>query len=446
MIENYIQRYYKLSKKTKNDSKYIQIRLGVLKLFVCSSIYNQYYDLFIENLSTRQNKQVAKQLCRLWFFIHFNCALGNSKIAYDELYKIVIHNPNQLTYYRGILERLNLISVYREFETYSKENQTRYKAEISTYQIQERESNLDFSSNTYIELDYSIKDYNISKYRNLIKSYNTTPIPYIELSSSQLTNCDSNEYKCRCKVYTMDEFCSRYNRLEYRNLLGEVDVVETGKLQHSVAYLHDDGRVYHYFHSIASELRSSRIYMDNEPLVEYFDIHNSQHTCLNALLDNTIPEEEKNRYYLLTTSGKFYEDIRDWVNRTYSANWTRDDAKLYANKYHNIKNKSLERAKESMSSKYKAEACVDNYFETVFPNIRKFIYSNKDVLHVKLNQVETKLIIMNVCKKLYEDYEIEAVSVHDGIYMKKSAAEYLKANNISTENMFFEYLNIYEFI
>ena len=446
MVENYIQKYYKLSKRIKNDSKYTKIRLGILKLYVCSSIYNQYYDLFIQNIESHKNKQVAKQLCRLWFFIHFNCALGNYKISYDELYKIVIHNPNQLTYYRSILERLHLIFISRELKTYTKENKSNYKSEVSTYQILEKESELDLSSSSYIELDYSVKEYNINKYSTLIKSYTSNPIPYIDLSYTSVTDCDSNEYKCKCKVYTMDEFCSRYNRLEFRNLLGEVDVVETGRLRNSIAYLHDDGRVYHYFHSIASSIRSTRVYMDKEQIVEYFDIHNAQHTCLNALLDSTVPEEEKKRYYLLTTSGKFYEDIRDWVNMNCSSNWSREDAKLYANKYHNIKNVSLNRAKESKSTKYAAEVCVDKYFDTVFPNIRKFIYTNKENLHNRLNQVETKLIIMNVCKELYNNYGVEAITVHDGIYMKKSAAEYLKANNISTEKMFFEYLNIYNFI
>ena len=89
---------------------------------------------------------------------------------------------------------------------------------------------------------------------------------------------------------------------------------------------------------------------------------------------------------------------------------------------------------------------MDKYFETFFPNVRNFIYSNKDTIRQSINEAETKLIVNCVIRELYEKYGIESLSLHDGIFMKESDAKWLKDNDISTEKMFFDYLNIYNFI
>ena len=439
MIENYIQKYYDLIK--------CSAKLPLLKIKVLRSIYNQYYDIFIKTATGRQREHVAKKLCKLWFFIHFNCSLGNSKLNSKLLeFSINSNNTNQVAKYKRDLKNLHLIEVHREINQYFKENKLNYNQENDSYKYNEKESSLDFSSNSYIELVYTIVDSNYIKLiGNLIKNYNNTPIPYIDESSSQLTVSPSISCTSRCS-FSFEEFLQVYSRLIYKNLIGEIDAQISDNLHNSIASLHDDNRVYHYFHSRESSLRKSSIYLDNEVLVEAFDIHNSQHTLLNCLFDNTIPEEEKNRWYSLTTTGRFYEDVRDWVNRNSGGNWSREDAKLYANKYYNIKNKSLEKAKESKSTRFAAEIWIDKYFEDIFPNIRLFIYSNKEGLHNKINKVETNIMIFSICKELYENYGITAITLHDGLYMKQSDYNYLITNNISIKQIFLNYLNIYKFI
>lgn len=436
---NYIQKYYQLSK--------CSAKLPLLKIKVLGSIYNQYYEIFLKTVTGRQAEHVTKKLCKLWFFIHFNCSLENSKLNSNLLaFSIGSNNKNQLVYYKNILKNIKLIEVHKEFKKYTKDNVISYNQENDSYSYNERESNLDFSSNTYIDLVYTIVDNSyIKQIGSLIKNYNNNPIPYIHVSSSQLTVSPAISCTSRCS-FSFEEYLQIYSRLNYKNLVGEIDAQLSDKLHYSVASLHDDNRVYHYFHSIPSSLRQSRVFLDNEVLVEAFDIHNSQHTLLNCLLDDTIPETEKDRWYNLTISGKFYEDLRDWVNRTSGGNWSREDAKLYANKYYNIKNKSLDKAKESKSTRFAAEVWVDKYFEDVFPNVRLFIYSNKEGLHNRINQIETNIMIYSICKELYENYGIEAITVHDGLYMKQSDYNYLITNKISISQMFLNYLTISKFI
>ena len=102
--ENYIHKYYQLSKCT--------VKLNQLKIRVLNSIYNQYFNFFLNNTTSRQKTHVAKQLCKLWFFIHFNCSLGNSKLS-NELLGFVIGstNRNQLISYKNKLNRLHLIEI-----------------------------------------------------------------------------------------------------------------------------------------------------------------------------------------------------------------------------------------------------------------------------------------------------------------------------------------------
>ena len=92
---NYIQKYYDLTKCT--------VKLNQLKIRVLNSIYNQYFNYFLNNTTGRQKTHVAKQLCKLWFFIHFNCSLGNSKLNTKLLgFVIGSTNTSQIAYYKNI--------------------------------------------------------------------------------------------------------------------------------------------------------------------------------------------------------------------------------------------------------------------------------------------------------------------------------------------------------
>ena len=461
MFENYIQKYYNLSKCT--------VKLNQLKIKVLTSIYNQYFNFFLNNTTGRQKTHVAKQLCKLWFFIHFNCSLGNSKLS-NELLGFVIGstNRNQLISYKNKLNRLHLIEITNNLKEYTKDNKINYVQDITEYRILENiHYNLDFKSNVYKEIIYTTLDIDyIKQIKSIISNIQILPDPpiLIEVSSSQLPVCPSMSCARRCTTLTtfdFERFLSNYSRLEYLNLLGELDKEETNMLHFSIAKLNSDGRIYHRFHAINSYYRKTRLYLDGELLVENFDIHNAYWQFMNCILPDKINFTERNNFYKLTTSGLFYEDVRDWINKTFGANWTREDAKLYSNTYCNTTTKYNETLKS-----------VDAYFKENFPEIRNFIRNYKtekqsvtkkiinkhgkkvnhtttkkvSLIYKALNEAETKIMVMGICKELFENYGIEALTLHDGLYMKKSDYDYMQQNNIKTEDIFLKYLDIYKSI
>lgn len=459
--ENYIYKYYQLSKCT--------VKLNQLKIRVLTSIYNQYFNYFLNNTTGRQKRHVAEQLCKLWFFIHFNCSLGNSKLS-NELLGFVIGstNRNQLISYKNKLNRLHLIEITNNLKEYRKDNKINYVQDITEYRILENiHYNLDFNSNVYKELIYTTLDMEYIKLiKSIISNIHIHPNPpiLIEVSSSQLPVCPSMSCARKCTAlseFNFGRFLSNYSRLEYKNLLGELDKDETNMLHFSIAKLNADGRIYHRFHAINSYYRKSRLYLDGELLVENFDIHNAYWQFMNCILPDKINFTERNNFYKLTTSGLFYEDVRDWINKTFGANWTREDAKLYSNTYCNTTTKYNETLKS-----------VDAYFKENFPEIRNFIRNYKtekqsvtkkiinkhgkkvnhtttkkvSLIYKALNEAETKIMVMGICKELFENYGIEALTLHDGLYMKKSDYDYMQQNNIKTEDIFLKYLDIYKSI
>lgn len=459
MFENYIQKYYNLPKCT--------VKLNQLKIRVLNSIYNQYFNLFLNNTTSRQKTHVAEQLCKLWFFIHFNCSLGNSKLN-TKLLGFVIGSTNskQIAYYKNILKNLKLIQTTINLNEYTKDNKINYAQDNTEYIILENiHYNLDFNSNVYKEIVYTTLDMGYIKLIKSIIISNIQILPdppiLIEDTSSQLSVCLSMSCARRCTAFNFDKFLSNYSRLEYLNLLGEVDKEETNMLHFSIAKLNSDGRIYHRFHAISSYYRKTRLYLDGELLAENFDIHNAYWQFMNCILPDKINFTERNNFYKLTTSGLFYEDVRDWINRTFDAHWTREDAKLYSNTYCNTTTKYNETLKS-----------VDAYFKENFPEIRNFIRNYKtekqrvtkkiinkhgkkvnhtttkkvSLIYKALNEAETKIMVMGICKELFENYGIEALTLHDGLYMKKSDYDYMQQNNIKTEDIFKKYLDLYKSI
>lgn len=172
--EYYIYKYYQLSKCT--------VKLNQLKIRVLNSIYNQYFNFFLNNTTGRQKTHVAKQLCKLWFFIHFNCSLGNSKLS-NELLGFVIGstNRNQLISYKNKLNRLNLIEITNNLKEYTKDNKINYVQDITEYRILENiHYNLDFNSNVYKEIIYTTlnMDY-IYHIKSIISNIQILPDPPI---------------------------------------------------------------------------------------------------------------------------------------------------------------------------------------------------------------------------------------------------------------------------
>ena len=138
--EYYIYKYYQLSKCT--------VKLNQLKIRVLNSIYNQYFNFFLNNTTGRQKTHVAEQLCKLWFFIHFNCSLGNSKLNTKLLgFVIGTTNSRQIAYYKNILKNLKLIQTKINLNEYTKDNKINYVQDNTEYIILENiHYNLDFNS------------------------------------------------------------------------------------------------------------------------------------------------------------------------------------------------------------------------------------------------------------------------------------------------------------
>ena len=227
------------------------------------------------------------------------------------------------------------------------------------------------------------------------------------------------------KPWSLDLFLSFYNRLWIKDLAGNFDTLRTTRMHEVEKGMRDDNRIYTGFHTLDKTIRS-RVYMDNEPLVECFDVHNCHATLINAILPDSIPAAEKDLYLSKTISGTFYEDVMSWVNSSFSANWNRDFTKTAVNKYLNLSRNTIDKANKAKKSVHAEAVCVDAYFSTLFPSIREFITntpkknSDKDTLNYMLNVVETNIITNHICKDLYEKYDIHAISLHDGIFVKLS--------------------------
>ena len=225
--------------------------------------------------------------------------------------------------------------------------------------------------------------------------------------------------------WSIDLFLSFYNRLWIKDLAGNFDTLRTTKMHEVEKGMRDDNRIYTGFHTLDKTIRS-RVYMDNEPLVECFDVHNCHATLINAILPESIPAAEKDLYLSKTISGTFYEDVMSWVNSRYSASWNREFTKTAVNKYLNLSRNTIDKANKAKKSVHADAVCVDAYFSTLFPSIREFITntpkkkSDKDTLNYMLNVVETNIITNTICKDLYENHDIHAISLHDGIFVKLS--------------------------
>ncbi len=476
---NYIQQYYNLQTTTANYNRlYIAVR---------SSIYQQCYNAILPSCDGRQKKHVAEKVTNLYFFIHFNCIVKTtselsrtSDLSMDLLCNaIACRNHDQFIKYRDILKNLNLIEYNSNYSPERKTNK-----EITSYTVNIFSRGLDCSSKRYIMIEFNIPNYSMKYYTNLCSKVHkyTLNLPSNTnlLPSHNIYGTSSNEtfnvpisYTPRCttsKVFSKELFLDRYTRLDYEGNPSPMDrdyqAIINMKATKTPARMAEDGRIYHSFHSIEHEHRKNILY-DGEHIVESFDVHSCNFCLLWSVLDDTVSEMEKNSFYNLVISGKFYESVMDYANKNdkgIGRHWDRDWTKEQCVAYLNTRQKTIAEGRMAIEkneltyvtkdSRYEFQidgyyrAWVDKYFEEFYPGIREFINhvkdndSRKGALHYLLAPVETKVITFGVIKELYEKYGIEALSLHDGVYVKESDAKFMKDNNISTEVMFKEYLMI----
>ena len=457
-----ISNYKSLSKKKE------------LTISVNSAAYNQVYEYFLSKDNSRKAAHNSREITKLYFLLmlFISTAYYKSKgrngeetnvlkreinlldkdISYDGLSNRTFHSLKKVL----SSEDNRFIECILSQETFNIYNQQFWKSKPTLYRLTNLPLN---NSSSIVNLKYTKvnkKLINILPNPNLPIYTGQDSLQFIELHQDT-GNLRVDKPK---EPWSLDLFISFYNRLWVADIVGKFCPIRTTKLHETEKGLRPDNRIYTGFHTLPKEIRP-RVYMDNEPLVECFDVHNCHATLINAILPKTIPTEERELYLSKTISGTFYEDVMQWVNGRFSATWNREDTKTAVNTFLNFTKKKIKRARRARKSVNASVICVDEYFEKLFPSIREFIITtpktNKtyekipgkkrsqktiyeivdDIVKQKpikkcikltdmvtlndmLNTVETDIITNHICKDLYENYNITAISLHDGIFVKKS--------------------------
>ena len=476
-----IKNYKSLSKKKE------------LTISVNSASYNQVYEHFLSKDNSRKAAHNSREITKLYFLLMLFISTAYHKIKNEDtgeetnvLKREINLSDNDISYdglshgtfikLKKSLSDNKFIECILSQETFNIYNQQFWKSKPTLYRL----TNLPLNDSSSI---VNLKYYKVNK-----KLINILPNPnlpiYTDQHSLQFIELQQDAGNLRVdkpkKEWSLDLFISFYNRLWVTDIVGNICPIRTADLNKTEKGLRPDNRIYTGFHILDKDIRP-RVYMDNEPLVECFDVHNCHATLINAILPKTIPTSEKELYLSKTISGTFYEDVMNWVNNKFKAEcnrkdtliadeylsfkfdkpWSRDDTKTAVNKYLNLSKKKLKRVIRSKRSVNANVICVDEYFEKLFPSIREFILTtpktNKtyekipgkkrsqktiyeivdDIVKQKpikkciklsdmvtlndmLNTVETDIITNHICKDLYENYNITAISLHDGIFVKKS--------------------------
>lgn len=479
-----------------------------INLSVNSATYNQVYEHFLSKDSSRQASHNSRELTKLYFLIMLFIATAYYKSKNDDtgedtyVLKREINLSDKDISYDGLsdtkfkklkkaLSESKLIECIISRETTDIYNNKVWLSNPTLYRLTYQSFN--YNSSSIVNLKYS----NVNK--KLINILSNINLP-INIGQSSLQFIELHQDRAASRLnkpknqWSLDLFLTFYNRLWVTDIVGKFCPIRTEDLHKTVKGLRPDNRIYTGFHILDKDIRP-RVYMDNEPLVECFDVHNCHATLINAILPKTIPTSEKELYLSKTISGTFYEDVMEFVNNMFKTEsnknktesngkkytviadeylsekfdkpWNRNDTKTAVNKYLNLSKKKLKRARRTYElrrpwkSVNEDAVYVDEYFKTLFPSIREFILTtpktNKvyekipgkkrsqktiyeivdDIVKQKpikkckklsdmvtlndmLNTVETDIITNHICKDLYENYNITAISLHDGIFVKKS--------------------------
>ena len=452
-----------------------------LTISVNSAAYNQVYEYFLSKDKSREAAHNSREITKLYFLLMLFISTAYHKIKNED-------TGEETNVLKG---EINLLDKDISYDGLSYRTFIKLKKVLSSEDnrfiecILSRETTYIYNNKVWLSkptlyrltnlpLNNSSSIVNL-KYCNVNKKLiNILPNPnlpiYTGQNSLQFIELQQDAGNLRVdkpkKQWSLDLFLTFYNRLWVTDIVGNICNDRTSKMQETEKGLRPDNRIYTGFHILDKDIRS-RVYMDNEPLVECFDVHNCHATLINAILPKTIPTEERELYLSKTISGTFYEDVMEFVNGSFSAPWSRDDTKTAVNKYLNLSKKKLKRARRTYElrrpwkSVNEDAVYVDEYFKTFFPSIREFIITtpktNKvyekipgkkrsqktiyeivdDIVKQKpikkckklddmvtlndmLNTVETDIITNHICKDLYENYNITAISLHDGIFVKKS--------------------------
>ncbi|WP_418637593.1 hypothetical protein, partial [Winogradskyella sp.] len=148
--------------------------------------------------------------------------------------------------------------------------------------------------------------------------------------------------------------------------------------------------------------------------MSYLDLSNSQPVLFNILLkkyyknNNEKLNQEIKHYYLITISGNWYEELCDIFRLNYKCTDDRNKAK-----------KIWMKIAYSKNGDYKV---LKNKFNKHYPEINSLMEKLKKKCHkdfaIKLQRIESKIFIDEICKTLVEK-DIIPYSIHDGVLVPK---------------------------
>lgn len=174
---------------------------------------------------------------------------------------------------------------------------------------------------------------------------------------------------------------------------------------------------------MAKDIRKFIVGIEN---MAYLDLSNSQPVLFNIILkkhyknaSNQFKAEIK-KFYLITVSGNWYEELCDIFKLDSSCDDNRDIAK-----------KNWMKIAYSRNKKYKI---LKNKFKRYYPKTNQFIEKIKSNDHsqfaIKLQRIESKIFIDEICKALVEK-NIIPYSIHDGVLVPKEKKDI--TYNVMTE-------------
>lgn len=296
---------------------------------------------------------------------------------------------------------------------------------------------------------------------DIINRSDTTVFTYNNASLKSLENCKrcyfDESWLETDQNKNNDDACSFLTRM-----MGWYDELEGLKNNDKVAYVSKlNGRCYHPFHQSKKEERHL-IRWNNEPIIEAWDANASFYMALCYMLRQEVKKgkvknkvmvlEETTRLLNLCLDDEFYYavELYYWVKS--GERPSRNYIKILCQKYRTRWRDYFFTTKGVYKNTpwVKELKYIDMYFEEKFPSIRNIILDSEvimadnphylqwmpkrnggsyfdtnktrkvSILDRTVTPYELELITNGVCKKLYEEYSIKNISLHDGIYVKTS--------------------------
>ena len=393
----------------------------------------------LEVHSTRRSSSYEKTI-RLYILIRVLNMINIFHVSMDDFVRLLGGGKEKSI--REALSDLESAQLLKKFCLLNNRSKKRYNA-YCAYPLKENIKNKDATK---------VFEYNstvlIEKYKN-IKGLNVDKA-YLDVNQDKSTEIVMPSFRTL--------FTDWYNELFIIDDKGQYVPPKVGHFSNK------DHRFYHNFHIQKKEVRLSTVWWNCINLVEIWDANASFFLVLCYMLrnkkwdSNDIEHKiynETERMLNLCLRGIFYDDILCYYNKHVECDKERKEIKKLCQIY-KTKWRSYFVKKDGNYKGYKylkKYIPIDQYFLENFPVIRDYIldsdvvieenekagaysagpndrrYKEPDTkkvstLHRNVISCEFKLISEGICKILYEEYGIKALTVHDAIYIKQSDVPY----------------------